>query len=213
MLACCPDASAQTSPQATPEVRLEPEFSADAFAKRFFQLPPADVLGGGKARGVGRIATVGQGLTLAGAGATVGLVIEDRWRVPGLHLEAATAIGRSPRVMTALDGSVAEVRPWTAKYVAMHMLGFGVRGKHRRWTAEASVMPGIAVTWMSASIARGDDATSATALLLTFSLRAELVGCRRLDPATRVCVVLAPSLYEHGFVNGGSLGLRWEVGP
>lgn len=197
----------------TPPLRVEAQTSLDLFAKRFFTLTAPTILASADTRGGGRGAMLGEGLTLVGAGAGAGLVFDDRWLLPVVHAELSMATGRSPRVLTALDGSIAEIHPWTAKEVVLHMLGFGVRGKHRRWMAEASVMPGLALTWMDASIARGDVSTPATALLVSFSLRAEIAGCRRLDPEHRFCVVLAPIVYEHGFFNGGALGLRWETGP
>ena len=193
---------------------MEPEASVDLFTKRYFTLPAVDLLSiGGGRRNAGGSVAIGRGLTFVGVGATIGVVIEDRTWVPALHLEVATVVGRSPAIVTGFDGSIGEVHPWTGKHVALHMLGIGARAKHRRWMVEGSLMPGLSAIWMSASYATADDATATNALLISFSLRAELTGCRRLDPVTRVCVVLAPNVYEHGFFNGGALGLRWEVGP
>lgn len=35
----------------------------------------------------------------------------------------------------------------------------------------------------------------------------------RLDPVERVCFAISPSIYQFGFGNAVTAGLRWEFGP
>ena len=49
---------------------------------------------------------------------------------------------------------------------------------------------------------------SGTSLLV----QAEIEACRRLDPMTRMCLQAAPRIYDFGFVNGATFGLRVEWG-
>jgi hypothetical protein len=48
---------------------------------------------------------------------------------------------------------------------------------------------------------------------VTLGVRADAEVCRRLDPIERACLFVSPALYEFSALNGGSIGLRWEVGP
>jgi hypothetical protein len=47
---------------------------------------------------------------------------------------------------------------------------------------------------------------------VSFTLRAQLSVCRRLDPSERVCLSVTPNIYQWGWGNGGSVSLRWEIG-
>ena len=149
---------------------------------------------------------------LAGAGAGVGITWGS-WVLPLFHLEAAIAVGPSPRVVTALDGSIAELHPWTTRYVAADVFGIGVRTKLRRWMLEAILEPGVAIVWMDAQIASGRTASELHAAAVSLSLRGTVEVCRRLDPTNRACLAFEPSIYELGFFGGGAVALRWEVGP
>jgi hypothetical protein len=146
-----------------------------------------------------------------------GATVNDRWMLPVFGLQYGWAVGGSPELVTAIDGSIVHVHPWSADFVTMLLPGFGVRQKVRRWMFEASVRPVVSLMETSASVASGADTTDLgkdhTLFSLTLGLRAELEVCRRTDPVQRVCLLASPALYEFGPMNGGTVGLRWEVGP
>jgi hypothetical protein len=66
--------------------------------------------------------------------------------------------------------------------------------------------------FVGGSIAGG--ASDVTTSLSAYSgvLEVQLEACRRLDPATRICLQAAPRIYDFGLMNGGTLGLRVEWG-
>jgi hypothetical protein len=146
-----------------------------------------------------------------------GATVNDRWMVPVFGLQFGWAVGTSPEVVTSLDGSIVHMRPWSSDLVTLLLPGFGVRTKARRWMFEASVRPVATFTWMSATVANGagtsDLADGHSLFSETLGVRAELEACRRIDPVQRACLIVSPSLYEFSPLNGGSIGLRWEVGP
>jgi hypothetical protein len=45
------------------------------------------------------------------------------------------------------------------------------------------------------------------------ALRADVEGCWRMDISKRLCVYGALNVYELGWANGGSAGVRVELGP
>ena len=51
-----------------------------------------------------------------------------------------------------------------------------------------------------------------TAFFYDAGLQTDIKACRRLDPTTRLCLQVAPRLYDFGFVNGATVGLRIEWG-
>jgi hypothetical protein len=46
----------------------------------------------------------------------------------------------------------------------------------------------------------------------SFLVQAELEACRRLDPTTRLCLQVAPRIFDHELLNGVMFGLRMEWG-
>ena len=146
-----------------------------------------------------------------------GAAVNGRWMVPVFGIQFGWAVGSSPEVVTALDGSIVHMRPWSSDMFTFLLPGLGVRGKARRWMFEASARPVVSFVWMNAMVASGASGTDLSdghALFsATFGLRAELEACRRTDPVQRACLIVSPALYEFGPLNGGSIGLRWEVGP
>jgi hypothetical protein len=161
----------------------------------------------------GTLPSVGS-LWFAGAQVDSSFVYRGRLVVPLLGISGALAAGTSAAVVSSLDGSIAEQRPWTAFRIECLLPGVGVRFTSRRWTAGASVRAFVVGLGMDASVAVGAG-SSALSMPSRFGLgaRAELEGCRRLDPVNRVCAFAGASLYEFAPVNGGSAGLRWELGP
>jgi hypothetical protein len=153
-------------------------------------------------------------LFFAGAQADSSLVVRSRLVVPLVGISGALAAGNSSAVVTTLDGSIAEVRPWTAYRVECLLPGIGVRLTRRRWTVSAWARGYVVGVGMGASIATaGGSSDLSSPSRFGLAVRAELEGCRRLDPLNRLCMFVAPALYEFGPFNGGSAGLRWELGP
>jgi hypothetical protein len=155
---------------------------------------------------------IGGSLTWAGAGFDLGATVNDRIVVPGIGIAGYGAIGSYDTVLTSADGSIARAHPWTAYRLDILLPGIGYRWKHRRFMFETSLRTGISAMYMSGSIAggSGDVATSLSAYSAVLEVQVE--ACRRLDPVTRVCLQVAPRIYDFGFMNGGTLGLRVEWG-
>lgn len=154
-------------------------------------------------------------LTTVGGLADVSILFDDRYRLVLGGFGAYGAVGPSPRVLTTIDGSPAELRPWTSARLDFVLPGLDMRFKHRRWMFAVGARGGIAVLWMSASIvsANAKEDLSPSPYAASAFVRGNVEVCRRLDPVQRACVVAAPSLYDYGWFTGAQLGLRWEWGP
>ncbi len=146
-----------------------------------------------------------------------GLTVNDRWMVPIFGIQAGWAVGTSPDVVTSLDGTIVHMHPWSSWDLALLLPGVGVRAKARRWMFEGALRPVASFVWMPATAASGaasSDISDDHALFaMGLGVRAELEACRRIDPVLRACLLVSPALYEFSALNGGSIGLRWEVGP
>ena len=157
------------------------------------------------------VATRG-GMTMAGGYGDIVLVADDRWAVPLLGLGLYTAVGPYDEVATSLDGSIASMRPWTQWRADVLLPGFGLRMKHRRLLLAAKLRTGVDLVFAQGSVASGAERVDFTATGASFLLVGEIEGCRRLDPVTRVCLTLAPRLYDFGVLTGATLGIRLAVG-
>jgi hypothetical protein len=155
---------------------------------------------------------VGGSLYAVGGGVDVGVAVDDTLFLPGVGLAGYGAVGSYDTVLTSADGSIARARPWTTYRLDLLLPGIGYRAKHRRFMFVASLRTGISGMYMGGSIAGGDGDTLASLSGVSGLLQIELEACRRLDPVTRVCAQLAPRLYDFGFLNGATLGLRVEWG-
>jgi hypothetical protein len=215
------DAHAQeltTTPPTEPiglSVVAEPQLRFDLFASRLFSLPALSFSEDPKQEArvrEGKFPSA-NGVSFVGVGFDLGVTLADHWVLPCLGVDFATAMGKSDRLVTSFDGSLAELRPWTSRKVDVWALGLGFREKKRRWMFELTVEPGFAVVWADGAIASGASTTDVRASAVSFAARANLEICRRFDPTDRACLFVAPSLYEFGALNGGSAGLRWEFGP
>ena len=194
------------------ESHFELEAGFDLHATHYFRAPQLTIGDQGPRQEGPGLPSIGP-LTLGGAALDVGWALDDRMVFPVFGFGFDTALGASPRVMTSIDGSIAEVRPWTAWMYDIGLPGVGVRFKEQRWMFEALVRTGVAILQMNGSVATGAEAQEVTAKAATFYVRIQGQACRRLDPTQRVCVFVAPSVYEFGFGNGASVGFRWEIGP
>lgn len=184
--------------------------SVELGVKRLRRLPDVNVFPGDATRG-GQV-PIGEGLTMTTGAASLGLAVSERWVLNLARIGASFAVGRSPRVVSGVDGAITEVRPWTTAQIDMEMWGVTWRKKVRRFLFEVGVWPGVSVLWMKASQATGDDTTSLAAFAVSPVIRGDIAACRRLDPSHRLCLSFAPLIYEHGFLNGAAVSLRWEVG-
>ena len=140
------------------------------------------------------------------------VVFSDRYVLPLFGVSLYGAIGSYDRIRTGLDGSIASVRPWTAFTADILLPGFGYRAKHRRWMFSATARLGASVITESGSVAAGTEVTDLSLTAGTFAVFGELEACRRLDPLSRVCLMVAPRILGFGFMNGGTIGIRMELG-
>ncbi len=84
-----------------------------------------------------------------------GLATDDRLLIPLLGMTLGGAIGSTPRVITSLDGTIAEMHPWTAFAITVLLPGIGVRAKERRWMFAASARPTVTAITMAYTLANG----------------------------------------------------------
>jgi hypothetical protein len=147
-----------------------------------------------------------------GVGAHAGLVVHESLLIPLLSARIGMAVGPSTAVVSAVDGTMVEAYPWTAGYFVLQLPGLGARVIDRRWAIHLAVQPGVAVTWMKGSLAAGVDTLPVGFTAASFSLRARLDVCYRVDPTHRACLAVEPNLYEWSLLSGATLGFRWEIG-
>lgn len=151
-------------------------------------------------------------LAALGGGLDVAFSTDDRWIFPMIGFAGYGAVGNYDTVRSSLDGSIATVRPWTTFEGDVLLPGVGYRVKRRRFSFSAGLRTGL--VWLAAkgSVAGGAASSSLSLVAISALLQAEIAACRRLDPVTRVCLQLAPRIYDFGFLNGATLGLRVEWG-
>ena len=137
----------------------------------------------------------------------------DRWIIPLFDLGLYGIMGTYRDTITSADGSIFKLHPAGTIMFDAELFGIGMRFKRRRWMFEGTIKPGLAVLAVPASVADGKGFTDTDALnSVSFTLRAQLSVCRRLDPSERVCLSVTPNIYQWGWGNGGSVSLRWEIG-
>ena len=152
-------------------------------------------------------------LAFVGFGASLSLAYRRHWVFPLLGLGVEGAVGPSPTTLSSLDGSVVASRPWTTFRALVLLPGIGYRAVEKRWLVSATMQLGLVGYGMSDEIAASGSFQTAEATSgIEPTLRVDLKVCRRLDPTTRACLAVAPSVYEHGFLGGGTVALLWEYG-
>ena len=154
----------------------------------------------------------GGAVTALGGSFDLGVVLGDHWIVPGFGFGVYAAIGSYPTVLTSVDGSIARVRPWTMVEADALMPGIGYRVKRRRFMFSAALRTGVSFMRVSGSIAGAAETQPMALSGVSPMLQAELEACRRLDPGTRLCLQVAPRLYDFGRLNGATFGMRVEWG-
>lgn len=152
------------------------------------------------------------GLTMLGGYVDTSVTFDDRWVVPLFGGGLYGALGRQDALITSRDGSIVRAQPWTTGSFELYLPGLGLRTKQRRWMFGASLRTGVSFLWMHALLADGAAYAPMDLTRATFLLQGELEACRRLDPATRVCLQVAPRIYEHEVLNGVLFGIRAEWG-
>lgn len=140
------------------------------------------------------------------------LTVRPRLSVPLFGLGFYVPVGDHAPVNSALDGSVATIEPWRMFAVDVLGPGIGMRATHRRWFFEGSVRFAVLLVGGRSTVASGREATSVNVLGAAPGARAEISVCRRLDPTSRVCMSLAPRLYEVEPLSGASVSLSWVWG-
>ncbi len=152
--------------------------------------------------------------SLFGLGAFVegGLTVDDRLVLPLAGFGFWSALGSYDSVLTGLDGSFADVRPWTTFRIDVLLPGIGVRAKKRRWMFAAGVRGGLSYFETDASVAGAVEWVPVVLKTVTPLVQAEIEACRRLDPVTRLCLYGSPRVYDGSFMNGAIFGLRVEWG-
>jgi hypothetical protein len=155
---------------------------------------------------------IGGSVTALGGSFEMSLIANDRWIFPGFGFGAYGAIGSYPTILTSVDGSIATVRPWSTYEIDLLLPGIGYRFKRRRFLFSASLRTGVTALHVDGAIASAADSHAVTYTGLSPMVQAELEACRRLDPITRVCLQVAPRIYDFGIMNGATFGLRVEWG-
>lgn len=181
-------------------MRTLPTLQAEATNTSARSLPAQDVTTGGGS------------VTALGGSFDVSVVLDDHWMIPGFGLGVYGAIGSYSSVLTSVDGSIARVRPWTMFEIDLLAPGIGYRIKRRRFMFSGAIRTGISLMHVDGSIAGAADEQPMGLSGASVLVQAELEACRRLDPVTRVCLQVAPRLYDFGSLNGATFGVRVEWG-
>jgi hypothetical protein len=167
----------------------------------------------GRTVGTGTLPSTGAQHFLA-MGVDTAVIVDQRLQLPIFGFYGGGAIGESPRVISNVDGTFVTLKPWTSGVLTMLLPGVGVRFKERRWLFNASIRAVASFVWMSVAYTTGVtvDDSQPSLWASTFGARGHVEVCRRFDPESRACLFVEPHVYEFGFMNGGSAGLRWEFG-
>ncbi|MDB4946296.1 MAG: hypothetical protein JWP97_5830 [Labilithrix sp.] len=156
--------------------------------------------------------TTGGSLVGLGGAVDTSFTVNGRWFVPLAGVGLYAAVGTYDTVRTTVDGSIAYYRPWSTWQGDLLLPGLGRRFTRRRWMFAADVRLGASFLVGRGSVADGATSTRLELTGASFAVLAEVEACRRLDPENRVCLQVAPRLYDFGAINGGTFGLRWEIG-
>ncbi len=151
-------------------------------------------------------------LTTVGAYLDTELTWKGPTTMPLFGLGYYGALGSYDSVTTSVDGSVAHLQPWTTYRWDVLLPGIGARFKARRWMFELGARTGISILGMHGYVAEGADTQRIDPSGASFLLLGQASICRRLDPWQRICIEAQPRLYDFGFLNGGTAGIRWEWG-
>lgn len=152
------------------------------------------------------------GMTMLGAYVDAAVTLDDRWVIPLIGAGYYHAAGSHDAVITSRDGSIVRMQPWTSDSLDIYLPGLGYRVKRRRFMFGAALRTGASFLAMDGLLADGAEWAPVETKRVTFIVQAELEACRRLDPTTRVCLHVAPRIYDHTLLNGVLFGLKAEWG-
>jgi hypothetical protein len=164
------------------------------------------------AQGGKLVSRSGPGIGLLGFVVDSNVVVDQRWNVPFLGFGLSWAAGSYDTRVLGLDGSIAKLDPSSAFRFDVLLPGLGMQGKLRRWSWAATVRSGFSYLKMDGAVAAGPSWESLHLAKGTPLVQAEIEGCRRMDPEERICVQIAPRVWEHEFMNGLMISLRAEFG-
>lgn len=160
----------------------------------------------------GDTARLGIPLGFVGIGAGIDVRLSRALYLPTLGVSWWRAVGSSPTVVTSVDGSIVQLRPYRASLLDVTLLGIGVRAPLRRWLVSADVAFSLTIFTIPGVVAAGAYEEETTGIRASPTIRIDVAGCRRFDPSNRLCLALSPNVYSFGLFNGGTLTLRWEIG-
>jgi hypothetical protein len=152
------------------------------------------------------------GMTMLGVFVDAAVTLDDHWVLPLFGGGYYHAVGSFDAVISSQDGSIVRMQPWTTDSLDIYLPGLGYRIKRRRWMFGAAIRTGASFLAMEGLLADGVEWAAMETKRTTFLLQAELEACRRLDPTTRVCLNVAPRIYDHSVLNGVLFGLKAEWG-
>ena len=180
-------------------VRATPSLSSEALTTFSRNLRASQVSGGAS-------------VVALGGFFDLGLSIDDRWVLPLVGLGGYGTVGNYDPIVTGVDGSIARLRPWTTTRADILLPGIGYRMKRRRFMFGAVLRTGASVYDVNGSVADGPYAYEVGFSTVRPMVQLEVEACRRLDPATRLCLQVSPRIYDGELLNGAIFGLRVEWG-
>jgi hypothetical protein len=113
--------------------------------------------------------------------------------------------------MTAADGT-GSFHFDTRLAFALLLPGVGYRVEEGRWAFSATMRMAVVDLYTSGRFETVDATTPFESNAFGFAVRADFSACDRFDDDARVCAFIAPNAYEYTWANGGSVGLRLELG-
>lgn len=191
------------------EIRFGTTFSVTRATPTLSLVDPAELSSRTIARG--DLANAG-GFRSVGAFSDFAFVVWPRLSIPVIGLGISLPVGEHAPIRSSVDGSIAEVQPFRMFAVDVLGPGIGVRSIVRRYFFEALVRTSLLYMGGKAQIAAGAELVDVPVHGVALGVRAELSACRRLDPESRVCLTLAPRLFEVVPASGLSVGLSWTWG-
>lgn len=203
---------------AGPAHAVPAEFRIDAVggfmlrAPESLTLPDDGLKGDLRSVGAGAHVPLGGAVGYLGTRMSFGVALGKHFVLRGLGFGAGGAVGPAPSTISAIDGTLIEARLSQMAFWDVEMLGFSLRGVHRRLSYEATVMAGAMALTIPVAASYGKDTVSADTSVASPILRAEVQGCYRVDWTKRACLFAGVNVYQFGWVNGGHAGLRWEYG-
>lgn len=193
------------------ELRLQAGFAATRAMPDVRVTAPDEVVLPSRTYVEGRLPNRG-GFRSVGVSADLALAVRPHLTVPIFGIGVYLPVGSHAPVRTAVDGSIATIEPWRLVGVDLLGPGIGVRTIKRRYFVEGLVRLSLHVLTGRSVIAAGTETVDVGVHGLAPGVRAEISACRRLDPESRLCLTVAPRLFEVVPLAGVTAGLTWVWG-